>query len=258
MATEWQQIRASAIGVAAAWLQQHIQQRPAPAGSGLLDVLLKPRRGDANRRKGLDLVRLFYNLLPQRQRWVDKQRELAEFVIDETFGVPGVGTVVAGTVKCGVITANTVLLLGGSGRRSREAAARVVAMDRERLRSGDRACVRFRFIQRPEYVTAGTRFVFREGRTKGIGIVVGTEHAPAPRSAAAAAAAAEGGGDADPRAIVGGGDPNRPDLLQADREREQALAEVGPASPGAGAGAGAGGAQAGEGVAAAAPVAVRG
>ncbi len=29
-------------------------------------------------------MRLFYNLLPQRQRWVDKQRELAEFVIDET------------------------------------------------------------------------------------------------------------------------------------------------------------------------------
>lgn len=29
-----------------------------------------------------------------------------------------------------------------------------------------RACVRFRFLQRPEYITPGTRFVFREGRTK--------------------------------------------------------------------------------------------
>lgn len=54
-------------------------------------------------------------------------------------------------------------------------AARVVAMDKERLRSGDRACVRFRFLQRPEYLTAGTRLVFREGKTKGIGMVVGTE-----------------------------------------------------------------------------------
>jgi hypothetical protein len=26
--------------------------------------------------------------------------------------------------------------------------------------------VRFRFLQRPEYITPGTRFVFREGRTK--------------------------------------------------------------------------------------------
>lgn len=51
-------------------------------------------------------------------------------------------------------------------------------MDRERLRSGDRACVRFRFLQRPEYLTAGTRFVFREGRTKGIGMVMGLAEGP--------------------------------------------------------------------------------
>ena len=54
-------------------------------------------------------------------------------------------------------------------------AARVVAMDKERLRSGDRATVRFRFLQHPEYLTNGSRFVFREGRTKGIGMIVGTE-----------------------------------------------------------------------------------
>ena len=45
-------------------------------------------------------------------------------------------------------------------------------MNQERLRSGDRATVRFRFLQRPEYLTPGTRFVFREGRTKGIGMIV--------------------------------------------------------------------------------------
>jgi hypothetical protein len=44
----------------------------------------------------MDLVRMFYNLIPQRQRWAERQQELAEFIIDETFGVPGVGTVVAG------------------------------------------------------------------------------------------------------------------------------------------------------------------
>jgi GTPase len=46
-------------------------------------------------------------------------------------------------------------------------------MDKELLRSGDRAWVRFRFMQHPEYLTPGTRFVFREGRTKGIGVVMG-------------------------------------------------------------------------------------
>jgi len=178
--------------------------------------------------------------------------------------VPGVGTVVAGTVKHGIITPNTTFLLGPDIRdgtfkpcavksihykrlpvgrvvagqtaalalkklkRSQvrkgmalvEAAlhpqsswefdadiailthsttiqpryqavihcenarqsARVVAMDRDRLRSGDRACVRFRFMQHPEYLTVGSRFVFREGRTKGIGVVVGTEAQPAQQA----------------------------------------------------------------------------
>lgn len=207
--------------------------------------------------EGLELVRLFYNLLPQRHKWHDKVKEYAEFIIDETFGVPGVGTVIAGTVKRGVITTNANLMLGpdvGDGTFKPTAiksiqykrlpvtrvvagqtaalalkkvkrnqvrkgmvlvderakpkaswefdadiailthsttiqpryqavihceivrqAARVIAMDRERLRSGDRACVRFRFLQRPEYLTAGTRLVFREGKTKGIGMVVGTD-----------------------------------------------------------------------------------
>lgn len=226
--------------------------------------------------KGLDLVRSFYSLLPQRHRWVEAQAGAAEFIIDETFGVPGVGTVVAGTVKRGVITPNTPLLLGpdiGDGSFKTAAiksihykrlpvgqvvagqtaalalkkvkraqvrkgmvlvderlapvaswefdadiailthsttiqpryqavihceiirqAARVVAMDTERLRSGDRACVRFRFLQRPEYITPGTRFVFREGRTKGIGVVVASEKpttssSATPNGSLAAAAA---------------------------------------------------------------------
>jgi hypothetical protein len=38
----------------------------------------------------MELVRMFYNLMPQRMRWAERQREPAEFIIDETFGVPGV------------------------------------------------------------------------------------------------------------------------------------------------------------------------
>lgn len=205
---------------------------------------------------GLELVRLFFNLLPQRQRWADRVDDAVEFIIDETFQVAGVGVVVAGTVKRGTLQQGSSLLLGPhagdasfkltaiksiaykrlpvtkvvAGQTAALAlkrvkrsslrkgmvlvdpslhpkaswefdadiailthsttiapkyqavihceivrqAARVVAMDRERLRSGDRACVRFRFLQRPEYLTPGTRFVFREGRTKGIGMVMAT------------------------------------------------------------------------------------
>ncbi len=39
------------------------------------------------------------------------------------------------------------------------------------LRTGDKAEVTFKFIRRPEYIRVGDTFVFREGRTKGLGKV---------------------------------------------------------------------------------------
>ena len=47
----------------------------------------------------------------------------------------------------------------------------IIDIDRAFVRTGDRAVVAFRFVQRPEYITAGDRILFREGRTKGLGIV---------------------------------------------------------------------------------------
>lgn len=47
----------------------------------------------------------------------------------------------------------------------------IIEIDREFIRTGDRATVAFRFVQRPEYLATGDRILFREGRTKGLGIV---------------------------------------------------------------------------------------
>lgn len=47
----------------------------------------------------------------------------------------------------------------------------IIEIDREFIRTGDRATVAFRFVQRPEYLAVGDRILFREGRTKGLGIV---------------------------------------------------------------------------------------
>lgn len=47
----------------------------------------------------------------------------------------------------------------------------IIDIDRELIRTGDRAVVAFRFVQRPEYLRPGDRLLFREGRTKGLGIV---------------------------------------------------------------------------------------
>lgn len=47
----------------------------------------------------------------------------------------------------------------------------IIDIDREYIRTGDRATVAFRFVQRPEFLAVGERILFREGRTKGLGIV---------------------------------------------------------------------------------------
>ena len=47
----------------------------------------------------------------------------------------------------------------------------IIDIDREFIRTGDRATVAFRFVQRPEFLAVGDRILFREGRTKGLGIV---------------------------------------------------------------------------------------
>ena len=173
-------------------------------------------------------------------------------LIDDTFSVPGVGTVVSGTVLGGTVDANSTMLLGPDGnghfapvqvksvhsmrvpvaaasagqsasfalrKTARDAVkrgmwlvhaslrpaaawefeaevlilihsttikegyephiqvltmrqtARIVALEKPILRTGDRSVVRLRFKQRPEYVRPGLRLIFREGHTKGQGII---------------------------------------------------------------------------------------
>lgn len=62
--------------------------------------------------RGLARLRLFLNILQCRTEWGAREQKAAEFVIDDTFLVPGVGTVVAGTLKSGVIRENQKILLG--------------------------------------------------------------------------------------------------------------------------------------------------
>jgi hypothetical protein len=45
-------------------------------------------------------------------------------------------------------------------------------MNKEHLRTGDKALVHFQFIKQPEFLKPGTRMVFREGRTKAVGTIV--------------------------------------------------------------------------------------
>ncbi|KAK5000098.1 hypothetical protein LTR66_000998 [Elasticomyces elasticus] len=54
----------------------------------------------------------------------------------------------------------------------------IIDIDRAYIRTGDRAVVAFRFVQRPEYLAVGDRILFREGRTKGLGIVKSVGYDP--------------------------------------------------------------------------------
>eukprot|EP00117_Sycon_ciliatum_P025947 scpid46976/ scgid21417/ GTP-binding protein 1 len=60
--------------------------------------------------ENLDLLKRFLNLLSSRMSY--QESSPAEFQVDDTYQVPGVGTVIAGTTLCGVIRANDTLLLG--------------------------------------------------------------------------------------------------------------------------------------------------
>jgi len=60
--------------------------------------------------ENLDLLRHFLNLLTTRVTY--DENDAAEFQIDDTYTVPGVGTVVSGTALKGTISLNDTLLLG--------------------------------------------------------------------------------------------------------------------------------------------------
>lgn len=49
--------------------------------------------------------------------------------------------------------------------------ASILTMSKEHLRTGDKASVHFRFLKNPEFLKVGTKFVFREGRTKAVGTI---------------------------------------------------------------------------------------
>uniref|UniRef100_H2ZBE9 GTP-binding protein 1 n=1 Tax=Ciona savignyi TaxID=51511 RepID=H2ZBE9_CIOSA len=200
--------------------------------------------------QNIDLLKMFLNLLNCRTKFDDKV--LPEFLIDDTFSVPGVGTVVSGTIMKGCINSGDVLLLGpdllgkfesiqiksihrkrmpvkevragqtaafalkkvkrshirkgmvmvhpksnpsavweymgeilvlhhpttisskyqamvhcGSIRQT----ASILHMNKDHLRTGDKAAVHFRFLKNPEFIKPGTKFVFREGRTKAVGTI---------------------------------------------------------------------------------------
>lgn len=49
--------------------------------------------------------------------------------------------------------------------------SQIYEMDKDCLRIGEKAHVKFKFLYRPEYILEGSKIIFREGRSKGVGII---------------------------------------------------------------------------------------
>ncbi|CEO97105.1 Tr-type G domain-containing protein [Plasmodiophora brassicae] len=60
----------------------------------------------------IDMLKSFLGRLRPHRTWVDRQIQPAHMQIDDAFLVTGVGIVVSGTVKAGVVNANDHMLLG--------------------------------------------------------------------------------------------------------------------------------------------------
>src|SRR5271156_466825 len=82
---------------------------------------------------------------------------------------------------------------------SRNVKAGVAAGDESILRTGDRGLVRVRVMQRAEYLKVGTKLIFREGRTKGLGTVREVFPVKEPVAVGPSTAATEGAGKAHVR-----------------------------------------------------------
>lgn len=90
--------------------------------------------------QGIDFLRLFFNLarVPDsaRERWELNLKEPSEYQINETYTVPGVGTVVSGVITSGCIRVGDSLLLGPTDNQGRFLPTVVRGIQRKRISLG--------------------------------------------------------------------------------------------------------------------------
>ena len=85
-------------------------------------------------------------------------------------GTSRAGATGAGTGTTGADSSSTSSLATSATATSAvTSTTTTTSAERKVIRTGDRAYVRFRFIQYPELLPVGARILFREGRTKGVG-----------------------------------------------------------------------------------------
>ncbi|MEM3736937.1 MAG: GTP-binding protein [Candidatus Bathyarchaeia archaeon] len=94
--------------------------------------------------EGLNLLRTFLNLLPQRIRWNEFYNKEFMIYVDEIFNVKGVGPVVSGVIRQGAVAEGESVLLGpfhdGTFRNVRVKSIHINRVFVERAVAGNDAC----------------------------------------------------------------------------------------------------------------------
>jgi len=94
--------------------------------------------------EGLDLLRTFLNLLPQRTRWNERYNRPFITYVEDIFNVRGVGPVVSGVIRQGAVAEGEAVLLGpfrdGSFRSVRIKSIHLNRIFVERAMAGNDAC----------------------------------------------------------------------------------------------------------------------
>lgn len=97
--------------------------------------------------EGLDLLRKMLFVLPKRRRHENKVKRPFEFLVDDIFNVPGVGSVVSGFVNAGELTvgSNCHIFVGptddGSYLRTVAKTAHIARIPTQHVTSGQSACL---------------------------------------------------------------------------------------------------------------------
>ena len=124
--------------------------------------------------EGLDNLKTFFNLLQPRIP-TGKINDRAEFTVDDVFSVPGVGTVVSGTLVSGKVKAGDTMLMGPDSMGKFEQ-VHIKSIHRKRLPvqevvAGQAAAFALKKIKKNQVkislvVFSGVKIIFRYARVQ--------------------------------------------------------------------------------------------
>ncbi|MFQ5997897.1 MAG: GTP-binding protein [Candidatus Bathyarchaeia archaeon] len=120
---------------------------------------------------GLDLIRTFFNLIPQRTRWNEQLNKQFVMYVDDIFNVRGVGPVVSGLVRQGIVGEDDTVQIGPFlDGRFHDVRIKSIHINRtfvERAIAGNDACLALAGLAHDD-VRKGMALISREAKPQAV------------------------------------------------------------------------------------------